>query len=240
MVLAVESSGKTASVAVIDGKKVVCESSQTTGFFHSQTLMVLLNNMLTVAGIELNQIDLVAVANGPGSFTGVRIGVSAARGLATGLGVNCAGVSTLRGLAANLMGLPVFACALIEARNDFFYFGLFDMEKEQQQIGVDEFVAFSDLTTKLQNLSTKKPIVFVGDGAKVCYFKLKDMVAGGLNLVCASSQFMVARASSIGLCAQADLENKNLNLNFNLNYLRKPQAQRILEEKNAGELGKGI
>ena len=230
MILAIESSGKTASVAVLNEEVVVCESAQSTGFFHSQTLMVLVQNMLTVAGIELEQLSLVAVSCGPGSFTGLRIGVSAARGLAAGLGINCAGVSTLRGLAANLHGLPVFACALIDARNDFFYCGLFNMELNQQ-IGSDEVVSFEALKLKLQALKTGgKPIFLVGDGAKQCYLRLKEQESG-LNLRLACEQLRSARAVGVAVCARSDLQNSCLNVNFELNYLRQSQAQRLLIEK---------
>lgn len=230
MILAIESSGKTASVAVLKDGLPICESSQSTGFFHSQTLMVLLSNMLKTAQIKLAQLSLVAVSIGPGSFTGLRIGVSAARGLATGLGICCAGVSTLRGLAANLSGMPVFACALIDARNDFFYCGLFNMELNEQ-IGCDEVVSFEALKLKLQALNAKqKPVVLVGDGAFSCHFRLKEQNLN-LNLCLAGEHLNLARAASVALCAWHDVKAERLNTNFKLNYLRQSQAQRLLNEK---------
>ena len=231
MILAFETSGKTASVAVVKNGCVVCESSQTLGFFHSQTLMVLLSVMLKTAKIQLTDLNLVAVSNGPGSFTGLRIGVAAARGLATGLGINCVGISTLRGLAANLVGMPVVVCVLIDARNDFFYCGLFDAEFTRR-LDCDEVVSFDSLALKLQalNLKFNKPIVFVGDGAKTCFLKFKNK---GLNLKLSlgGEKLNLVSAASIGLCACVDQKHLKLNTNFQINYMRQSQAQRLLDEK---------
>ncbi len=229
MILALESSGEVASVAVIKNRVLLCESLVATGLFHSQTLMVMLQNMMQQARLELGEVELVAVSNGPGSFTGLRIGVCAAKGIAMGFGVGCAGVSTLRGLAANLMGFRVIACSVIDARNDYIYFGLFSVdEKNVVSLKKESIIFVGDLEKILKEFEGKKRIVLVGDAAQKCYVrlagKLKDLVLAGEALV-------KARALSVGLCAESDLERGDLNLNFKLNYMRPSQAQRQLAER---------
>lgn len=234
MILALESSGEVASVAVVENRVLLCESLVATGLFHSQTLMVMLQNMLRQARLELDDVDLVAVSSGPGSFTGLRIGVCAAKGIAIGLGVGCAGVSTLRGLAANLMGLSVVACAVIDARNEYIYFGLFSVDGNNIVPLMKESVVFlGDLEKILQQFEGKRRIVLVGDAAQKCYVKL----AGKLKDVVLAGEAMIKpRALNVGLCAEFDLEKGDLNLNFKLNYMRPSQAQRQLAEKLKKEL----
>ena len=101
-ILALESSAQTASCAICDQNMVICESSITAGLTHSQTLMVMVENMFKNANQNLSEIFAIAVSIGPGSFTGLRIGVSAAKGMAQALKCGCVGVSTLWGLAKNL------------------------------------------------------------------------------------------------------------------------------------------
>ena len=100
-VLALESSAKAVSVAVCENGMVLAQGYQNTGLTHSVTMMPLLENMLEKASIKLEDRDIIAVAAGPGSFTGLRIGVSAAKGLAWALDKPCCGVSTLEAMAEN-------------------------------------------------------------------------------------------------------------------------------------------
>ena len=99
LILAFETSAKAASVAIHDGKKLLAESYQNTGLTHSQTLMVMAEDALKQCSLTMSQVDAVAVAEGPGSFTGVRIGVAAAKGFAWGRELPCYGISTLEAMA---------------------------------------------------------------------------------------------------------------------------------------------
>ena len=102
-ILAFETSAKAASVALMDNGKLLGENYQNTGMTHSQTLMVMAEDLLKTAGLTVKDVDAVAVAAGPGSFTGVRIGVAAAKGLAWGRQIPCYGVSTLEAMALGSM-----------------------------------------------------------------------------------------------------------------------------------------
>ena len=172
-ILAIESSSQAASIAALNDDGLIFENLLATGFVHSQTLMTILKNNIECAKLKLSDVNLIAVSIGPGSFTGLRIGVATAKGLSTGLNVNCAGISTLKCLAANLTNLPVIACPVIDARNEFVYFTLFDMEKGEtgKQLTGEEAILIDNLLIKLKQLNSKKPIVLVGNGAKKCYNK---------------------------------------------------------------------
>ena len=124
-ILALESSAQTASCAICEQDMVICESSITAGLTHSQTLMVMVENMFKNARQNPSEISAIAVSIGPGSFTGLRIGVSAAKGMAQALKCECVGVSTLWGLAKNLEGFDAIACAVMDARNSQVYNALF-------------------------------------------------------------------------------------------------------------------
>ena len=102
LILAFETSAKAASVALLEGRKLLAESYQNTGMTHSQTLMVMAEDLLKQCGKTALDVDAVAVAEGPGSFTGVRIGVAAAKGFAWGREIPCYGVSTLEAMAFSL------------------------------------------------------------------------------------------------------------------------------------------
>ena len=108
-ILSLDTSAKTATAAVVEGDQILAESSVNAGLTHSQTVMPMLSGMLSAAKLTLNDVDLIAVSHGPGSFTGIRIGIGAVKGLAQGLQKPCFGVSTLEGLiiSRGWMGMSV-------------------------------------------------------------------------------------------------------------------------------------
>ena len=115
-ILAFETSAKAASVALLENGKLVGESYQNTGLTHSQTLMVMAQDLMNQCGVSVSEVDAVAVANGPGSFTGVRIGVAAAKGFAWGKQLPCYGVSTLEAMAHSLGIWQGYVCPVMDAR----------------------------------------------------------------------------------------------------------------------------
>ena len=125
LILAFETSAKAASVALLEGDKLLSESYQNTGMTHSQTLMVMAEDMLKQCGKTAKDVDAVAVAEGPGSFTGVRIGVAAAKGFAWGREIPCYGVSTLEAMAESLGIYEGHICACMDARRSQVYNALF-------------------------------------------------------------------------------------------------------------------
>ena len=125
LILAFETSAKAGSVALLDEKKLLGESYQNTGLTHSQTLMVMAEDLLKQCGKTMTDVTAVAVAEGPGSFTGVRIGVAAAKGLAWGGQIPCYGVSTLEAMAETLGVYQGYICPVMDARRAQVYNALF-------------------------------------------------------------------------------------------------------------------
>ena len=128
LILAFETSAKAAGVALHDGAKLLAESYQNTGLTHSQTLMVMAEDMLKQCGYTAKDVTHVAVAAGPGSFTGVRIGVAAAKGFAWGGELPCYGVSTLEAMAKQMGVFQGYICPVMDARRAQVYNALFQVE----------------------------------------------------------------------------------------------------------------
>ena len=150
MLLAFETSAKAASVALFDGDKLLGESYQNTGLTHSQTLMLMAESLLKNCNIAVADLDAVAVAAGPGSFTGVRIGVSAAKGLAWGREIPCYGVSTLEAMALGLGVHNGYILPTMDARRNQVYTALFSAENGRiSRLFEDSAIALSELKEKL-------------------------------------------------------------------------------------------
>lgn len=167
-ILALETSAVAASVALCEDEALIAQSFQRTGLTHSATLMPMLEDMLNNSGITLKEIDLIAVAAGPGSFTGLRIGVSAAKGLAWPLGKPCAGVSTLEAMAWQMTGMNGVVCASMDARRQQVYNALFDLQDGKPvRLTPDRAISLEDLSAELAKIEKKQ--ILVGDGAQLCY-----------------------------------------------------------------------
>ena len=166
LILAFETSAKAASVALTENGKLLGESYQNTGLTHSQTLMVMAEDLLKQCGKTVSDVTAVAVAEGPGSFTGVRIGVAAAKGLAWGGQIPCYGVSTLEAMAETLGAWEGHICACMDARRNQVYNALFLVEKGKlQRVSEDRAIALSDLKEELEHIDG--PIFLVGDGSSL-------------------------------------------------------------------------
>ena len=167
-ILALETSAVAASVAVCEDESLIAQSFQRTGLTHSATLMPMLEDMLKNSGMSLNEIDLIAVAAGPGSFTGLRIGVSAAKGLAWSLDKPCAVVSTLEAMAWQMVGMSGVVCAAMDARRQQVYNALFDLQDGKPvRITQDRAISLEELGAELEKI--EKNQILVGDGARLCY-----------------------------------------------------------------------
>ncbi len=226
-ILAVDTSAKAASAAVTDNGKIISECFTNTGLTHSQTLMPMVKTVLDGAGVKVGDIDLFAVNNGPGSFTGVRIGVAAIKGMAQPTGKPCVEVSTLESLAYNLIGTGFTAVSAMDARCSQVYTAAFKCGETVERLSDDEAVAIKDMEEKL--LTFPKPIVFVGDGAELCYNYYKDR----LPCAVASEILRYQRASSTALVGQIKAEKGETVTPEKLMpmYLRLPQAERELKKK---------
>ena len=228
-ILAFETSAKAASVALLEDGALLGESYQNTGMTHSQTLMVMAQDLLNQCGLAVNAVDAVAVAAGPGSFTGVRIGVAAAKGFAWGGEKPCVGVSTLEAMALSLGAYQGYVCPVMDARRNQVYNALFYVNHgELKRISEDRAIALSDLSAELQTL--EGPIFLVGDGSMLTHKTL-----GGLHpsLVLPPEHKRHQRAVGVALAARKKLEAGEAfdGALLQPNYLRLSQAERERLEK---------
>ena len=223
-ILAFETSAKAASVALLEKGKLLGESYQNTGLTHSQTLMVMAEDMLKACGLTAQDVDAVAVAAGPGSFTGVRIGVAAAKGFAWGGELPCYGVSTLEAMARNLDVWQGYVVPAMDARRSQVYTAVFHADKGNL-VRVEEDMAISlvELGEKIKNY--EEPVFLVGDGANLCYNTLLEEVPG---LILPKEHRMHQRAAGVALAAQAmmDAGDPGNAAELTPNYLRLSQAER--------------
>ncbi len=164
LTLAFESSAKAASVALCEGEKLLAQSSQNLGLTHSRTLLPMTEAMLKNADVSLDQVDLFAVAHGPGSFTGIRIGVSTVKGLSWASDKPCVGVSTLEALAWNGIAAGGLLCPVMDARRSQVYNALFsESEGKPVRLCSDRAIALEELVAELE-AKNEVPLL-LGDGA---------------------------------------------------------------------------
>ena len=229
LILAFETSAKAASVALHDGQKLLAESYQNTGMTHSQTLMVMAEDALKQCGKCAQDVTAVAVAEGPGSFTGVRIGVAAAKGFAWGREIPCYGISTLEAMAESLGAFQGYVCPVMDARRAQVYNALFYVNQGTiSRVTPDRAIALNDLSEELKNLT--EPVFLVGDGSNLCYNTLSKEVP---NLVLPAEHRMHQRAVGVALLAakQAAQGIAPGGADLTPNYLRLSQAEREKLEK---------
>lgn len=229
LILAFETSAKAAGAALLDDKKLLGECYQNTGLTHSQTLLPMAQDLLKNCGYTPADVTHLAVAAGPGSFTGIRIGVAAAKGFAWGASLPCFGVSTLEAMAAQLGTWQGYVCPVMDARRSQVYNALFHAECGKcTRIREDRAISLSDLGAELQKLT--EPVFLVGDGSILCYNTLLESVP---NLVLPPEHRMHQRAAGVALAAREKIlrgEEGNA-LELTPNYLRLSQAERERLEK---------
>ena len=229
LILAFETSAKAASVALTENGKLLGESYQNTGLTHSQTLMVMAEDLLKQCGKTVSDLTAVAVAEGPGSFTGVRIGVAAAKGLAWGGELPCYGVSTLEAMAVSLGIYEGFVCACMDARRSQVYNGVFSVQQGKiSRVTEDRAISLAELGEELKSLT--KPIYLVGDGATLTY---KTLGAEIPELILPPEHRLHQRATGVALLAEKMAEKGEAGDGNALtpNYLRLSQAERERLEK---------
>ena len=229
LLLAFETSAKAASAALFADSTMLGEIYQNTGLTHSQTLLVMAQDLLKQCGKTAQKVTDVAVANGPGSFTGVRIGVAAAKGFAWGAELPCWGVSTLEAMALGLGIHQGYICPVMDARRSQVYNALFYVNHGQvQRVREDRAIALADLASELDSL--EGPIYLVGDGSNLTY---KTLSAQLPSLVMPAEHRMHQRASGVGLAALAMMARGETADAATLapNYLRLSQAERERMEK---------
>ena len=228
-ILALETSAKSVSCAVVEDGAPLASAYQCTGLTHSRTLLPMVDAMLKNADLTLDDINAIAIAAGPGSFTGLRIGIAAVKGLAFPRETLCAPVSTLEALGAAHTGEGTVLCAL-DARRAQVYSAAFDLATHQRLMD-DDARAVADLSEFVENC--KKPLFFVGDGASLCYNKYGS-VPGVLQ---APAALRGGRAAAVALVAKQMAEAGKAVLPEALlpDYHRLSQAERERAERLAAE-----
>ena len=229
LILAFETSAKAASVALLGDKGLLGESYQNTGLTHSQTLMVMAEDLLKQCGKTVDDITAVAVAEGPGSFTGVRIGVAAAKGFAWGRQLPCYGISTLEAMAVSLGAYEGHVCACMDARRNQVYNALFYVNQGQlERFREDRAISLAELKNELEHIDG--PIFLVGDGAELTHKTLSGDIP---ELILPPEHRRHQRAVGVALLAEKKCAagEKGDGNGLNPNYLRLSQAERERAEK---------
>lgn len=225
LILALECSANPASCAVIQDGRILGENFLNIKTTHSQTLLPMTENLLKSLNLTVNDIDVFTISQGPGSFTGLRIGISALKGLAFGGENNVIGVSTLEAMAYMFLDQNAVICATMDARCNQVYNALFEVKDgEVYRLCEDRAILCEELTADLKKI-TDKPIFICGDGAELYFSKSNQP-----NLKLASSVTRYQRASAVGLCAITK-QNKISPEELLPVYLRLPQAERELKNK---------
>lgn len=226
IILSLDSTSVTASVAISENGVVLAENFINNGLTHSQTLMPLVEKTLIDSNKNIKDVDLFAITNGPGSFTGVRIGIASVKGMADAMNKKCIAVSTLEAIAEPLKNEDSIACAVMDARCNQVYTAVFD---GGNRLCEDKAILIDDLGEELKQYNKK--IVFIGDGAELCYNKLCEILT---DSQLADENIRYVHASSI--CRMAEEKAKNDeelidSANLVPFYLRVPQAERELNNK---------
>jgi len=237
-ILAVDCTAKPASVAVLEDGKVLSSAYTNTGLTHSQTLVPMMDSALKNAQLSLDGIDYFAINAGPGSFTGVRIGVAALKGLVFSDENNCVPVSTLESMAYNVAGLPgsedYVVCPAMDARRNQVYTAAFRWEGEEvHRLMEDKAIPVPELLETLQGFGC--PVLFVGDGASLCYDAAAETE---LTAMLAPEQLRYQNAVAVAACAEAKLKAgfEPVGSDDILPvYLRAPQAERELKKRKEQE-----
>lgn len=233
-ILAVDSSGMVASVAVIENDELIAEYTSNYKKTHSQTLLPMLDEVKKMIDLDLNSIDAIAVAAGPGSFTGLRIGSATVKGLGLALKKPIIPVPTVDALAYNLYGSKAVICPLMDARRNQVYTGLYRFEykdggyemeilKEQCAVDIKEIIELAN--------SFEQEVIFLGDGVPVYKSVIEENMKTPYSFAIAGqNRQRAACVASLGakLFAKGVVETADEHAP---DYLRLSQAEREQKEK---------
>ncbi|MEG1657930.1 MAG: tRNA (adenosine(37)-N6)-threonylcarbamoyltransferase complex dimerization subunit type 1 TsaB [Oscillibacter sp.] len=228
-ILALETSAKAVSAAVTEGETLICSAYQNTGLTHSRTLMPMVEAMLQNAELSMADIAAIAVAAGPGSFTGIRIGVAAAKGLAFAAEKKVVGISTLEAMAWNVKHMDGLILCAMDARRNQIYNAVFEAKDGAlTRLTPDRAIALSQLSDELKNSEKRK--IIVGDGAELCYTHLLEKE---ISCQLAPPHLVMQTAVSVGFAAWKAVQEGRLQSAQELvpAYLRISQAERERTER---------
>ena len=229
-ILALDSSAAVCTAALCENEKLICEITVNTGNTHSQTLLPVIEQILRLTDIKVDDIDLFACSVGPGSFTGVRIGVATVKGLAFDKDKSCVGVSTLDALAQNIAMFDGILCPVMDARRDHVYNALYECSGGViTRLCPDRLISVGELDAELSSLGKK--IYLSGDGYGICE---AEFVKTKIEYV--PERLRLENGYSTAMCALKKYKNGEYTSDFELSpvYLRPSQAERERNEKMKG------
>lgn len=232
-IIGIDSSGMTATVAVVEDSVLVAEYSVNYKKTHSQTLVPMLDEVKKMTDLDLGTVDAIAIAKGPGSFTGLRIGSATAKGLGLALNIPIVEIPTTDGLAYNFYGTEKVICPLMDARRDQVYTGLYefvhvDTEEELSIILPATAEPVTDTIARINELS--RPVIFLGDGVPVYIDKIKELCKVSYTIAPAHKS-MQSAASIATLGMKLYKEGKFVPASEHVpDYLRLSQAERERNE----------
>ena len=223
-IFAVDTSSGVASAAVCDGDKLICEFTLNNKLTHSQTLMPIVREVFEKSELAPQDIDLFAVAEGPGSFTGLRIGVTTVKGLAHAAEKPIVGVNTLEAMCYNLPLCPYLLSPIMDARRGEVYNGFYKFKNgELKEICAPRAIPLSDCAEEIKNMGEKA--VFLGDAALLYKEKIQELL--GDNAIFSYQGTNMQRAAAVAEAAKTKTPQKYFELVPK--YLRKSQAEREYE-----------
>lgn len=228
-ILALDSSGLVASVAVVEEEQTVAEYTVNYKKTHSQTLLPMLDEVVKMIELDMDTIDAIAVAGGPGSFTGLRIGSATAKGLGLALDKPLIHVPTLEGMAYNLYGTPGIICPVMDARRNQVYTGLYRMDHKLEVVEDQMAVPVEELAGRLNDAGEK--VTFLGDGVPVYKKMLEEMLA--VEHYYAPAHMNRQRAAALGTLGLKYLTEgrSETAAQHRPDYLRVSQAERERKER---------
>ena len=221
-ILALDSTANTSTVALLEDEHLIAQYTVNTKNTHSETLLPMVKSLLEASDTAVDEIDAFAVANGPGSFTGVRIGVATIKGLSFGRNKKCVAVSTTEALSVNLDGFDGIICSIMNARRGQVYTCIF---KNGRALMEERCMMLDELIPMLEKYNEK--IYFTGDGYELILDK-------EIKNKCSTPEHLrYSTAYGVGKIAYKKIINGEYTSDTELcvNYLRKPQAEREREEK---------
>lgn len=230
-ILAIDSSGLVASVAIITENELIGEYTINYKKTHSQTLLPMLDAVVKMVDLDLKDIDAIAVAMGPGSFTGLRIGSSTAKGLGLALNKPIIEVPTVDGLAYNIGATDYLICPLMDAKRNQVYTGLYEYVDGEFQVKKEECaIALEEILSEINTLDKK--VIFLGDGVPVYENQIKEQIT--VPYVVSPAHLSRQRAGAIGALACKYYEEGKVVAarDHKPEYLRLSQAERELAQKN--------
>ena len=232
-ILAIDTSALVATAALCDDEKLIAVYSQKAGMTHSQTMLPIIKNIMDNTETNIDDVDMIAVSEGPGSFTGIRIGIATVKGLAFGKNKICIGVSTLEAMARTIADFCTDAiiCPVMDARRNQLYNAVFEMRGGKLlRLSEDRMIEAPTLAKELDTMD--RPVYFVGDGYDIMA-KMKLSYQRETPVACRWQNGYGVAIAALALYNNAEDKSVFTDRMLRPEYLRLPQAERELKEKEA-------